>query len=141
LLSRLRGRSRKSALGSCAGKPPLSLELLEERQLLSSAVMPTEAAGTEFVASLYRDLPSNSPPAVIRTAFGAIPDFGASPTIKSVASGAWSNPNTWSLDRVPATGDIVDISPNTTVTYDVASTAHLNTVEVQAGGNFMWRPS
>jgi len=103
--------------------------------------MPTDAASTEFVASLYRDLPSNSPPAVIRTAFGAIPDFGANPTIRSVASGAWSNPNTWSLGRVPATGDIVDISPNTTVTYDVASTAHLNTVEVQAGGNLMWRPS
>jgi len=141
LLSRLRGRSRKAAARNCARKPRLSLEPLEERQLLSSGVMPTDAASTEFVASLYRDLPSNSPPAVIRTAFGAIPDFGANPTIRSVASGAWSNPNTWSLGRVPATGDIVDISPNTTVTYDVASTAHLNTVEVQAGGNLMWRPS
>ena len=70
----------------------------------------------------------------ITTPYLNIPDFGADPTIVSVESGNWSNPATWSLDRVPQAGDIVDINPGTTVTYDVndvTDSAPLNTVEVQ----------
>jgi PKD repeat protein len=78
--------------------------------------------------------------ASIVTPFDTIPDFGARPTIVSVASGNWSNPQTWSLGRLPTTGDIVDIKAGTTVTYDVMSAVSLNTVEVLAGGQLHWRP-
>ncbi len=73
-----------------------------------------------------------------------IPDFGYDPTIVSVQSGNWSNPATWSLGRVPAAGDIVDINPGTTVTYDLDDTtdaAPLNTVEVQSGGTLTFSTS
>jgi hypothetical protein len=69
----------------------------------------------------------------------SIPDFGANPTIYSVASGNWSNAATWSLGRLPTTGDIVDILPGFTVTYDVNSTTALNTVEIQAGATLTFR--
>jgi PKD repeat protein len=69
----------------------------------------------------------------IVTPWDKIPNFGAHPTITSIHSGSWSNPNTWSLGRLPTDGDIVDISAGTTVTYDVSSSARINTVEVLAG--------
>ncbi len=75
-------------------------------------------------------------PGWIVTPYLNIPDFGGTPTIVSVQSGNWSNPATWSLDRVPEAGDIVDINPGTTVTYDVndsSDSAPLNTVEVENG--------
>jgi hypothetical protein len=68
-----------------------------------------------------------------------IPDFGAQPTIISARSGAWSNPSTWSAGRVPRVGDVVDIAPNTTVTYDLVSDAALKTTEIQAGGHLVFR--
>jgi hypothetical protein len=70
----------------------------------------------------------------ITTPYLSIPNFGAKPSIVSVTSGNWSNPTTWSLGRVPQAGDIVDINPGTTVTYDVNDASNaipLNTVEVQ----------
>jgi hypothetical protein len=70
---------------------------------------------------------------------GRIPDFGAHPTTISVKSGLWSDPSTWSLGMVPGTGDVVDVSPGTTVTYDVVSDVHLNTIEVQAGGSLQFK--
>src|SRR5262249_34168435 len=60
--------------------------------------------------------------------------------IYSVANGNWSSPATWSLGRVPTTGDIVDINPGTTVTYDVYSTAALNTLEIQPTATLTFRP-
>jgi PKD repeat protein len=74
-------------------------------------------------------------PAIV-TNYLTIPNFGASPTITNVGSGNWSNPATWSLDRVPTTGDVVDIEPGTTVTYDVNDSTNSNvitTVEVLSG--------
>jgi len=55
----------------------------------------------------------------------------------SIASGNWSTPAIWSLDRVPIAGDIVGIMEGTTVTYDVNDSTlstPLATVEVQNGG-------
>jgi PKD repeat protein len=83
--------------------------------------------------------PSPAAGAVITTPYLQIPNFGANPTIYSVASGNWSSPSTWSAGRVPTTGDIVDIEPGTTVTYDVNSTAALNTVEIQNTGTLTFR--
>jgi hypothetical protein len=71
------------------------------------------------------------------TPYLKIPNFGYTPTITSVQSGNWSNPATWSLDRVPEAGDIVNISSGNTVTYDVndaTDSIPLNTVEVLSGG-------
>jgi hypothetical protein len=78
-------------------------------------------------------------PAYIQTDYDKIPNFGANATIVSVASGPWSSPSTWSAGRVPTTGDVVSIAPNTTVTYDTASSAVLDTIAVQAGGTLQFR--
>jgi hypothetical protein len=59
-----------------------------------------------------------------------IPLFCATPSVASVASGAWSNPATWSTGRVPAAGDRVRISTRDDVTYDQASDARLDCIEV-----------
>jgi PKD domain/G8 domain len=96
------------------------------------------AAATANIASLGPD------PNYIVTPYLNIPDFGYEPTIVSVQSGNWSNPATWSLDRVPQAGDIVDIQPGTTVTYNVDDTTDaspLNTVEVKAGATLSFSTS
>lgn len=73
----------------------------------------------------------------IVTHFDTIPDFGLNPTITSIGNGSWSSPTTWSANRVPTTGDIVQIA--NAVTYDSASSDHLATVEVTAGGTLNFR--
>jgi PKD repeat protein len=70
----------------------------------------------------------------ITTNYLTIPNFGAKPTIYSVKSGNWNDPTVWSLGRVPVAGDIVDVNPGTTVTYnvnDATNSTPYNTVEVQ----------
>ena len=59
-----------------------------------------------------------------------IPLFCASPSVVSVASGAWSSAATWSTGRAPAAGDRVRISARHDVVYDVASDARLDCIEV-----------
>jgi hypothetical protein len=81
--------------------------------------------------------PITSP--TITTNYLTIPNFGATPNIYSVANGNWSSASTWSLGRVPTTGDIVNIYPGTAVTYDVNSTAALNTLEIQPTGTLTFR--
>ena len=76
---------------------------------------------------------------VFFTAYLKIPNFGKNPTIVSIGNGAWSSPGTWSLNRLPAAGDIVSIGSGTTVTYDVTSTAALKTVAIQSGATLTFR--
>ncbi len=59
-----------------------------------------------------------------------IPDFCASPSIRSVASGRWSSASTWSPARVPQSNDSVLISAGTTVTFDRTLTFALNAVGI-----------
>jgi hypothetical protein len=51
-----------------------------------------------------------------------IPDFCANATIRSVSSGAWSNPAIWSPARVPGSSDVVNVDAGTDVSYDISST-------------------
>ena len=45
-----------------------------------------------------------------------IPDFCEAATVRSVGSGAWSSPATWSAGRAPVAGEGVSIGEGTTVT-------------------------
>ncbi len=51
-------------------------------------------------------------------------------TIRSVRSGAWSDPATWKPARIPRAGDRVLVARDTTVTYDVKSDAVIRLVQV-----------
>jgi PKD repeat protein len=75
----------------------------------------------------------------VYTPYDRIPNFAAAPTIVSVASGDWSNPNTWSPGRTPAAGDVVLIGAGTAVRYDVVSDAALSALVVGAGGVLTFR--
>jgi len=59
-----------------------------------------------------------------------VPDLCANPTISSVRTGAWSDPQTWSPARVPAANDLVRVAAGNTVTYDAVSDASLTCVGV-----------
>lgn len=43
------------------------------------------------------------------TMHDTIPNFAGAPTIRSVASGAWSDPATWDAGRVPAAADVASV--------------------------------
>ncbi|MDA1184451.1 MAG: right-handed parallel beta-helix repeat-containing protein [Acidobacteria bacterium] len=67
-----------------------------------------------------------------------IPRICADAGVASVASGAWSNPSTWSTRRVPSTGDKVLVTADTRVSYDVVSDARVRCVDVE--GVLAFRP-
>ena len=66
----------------------------------------------------------------IVTPHDTIPDFCATPSIQSVASGRWSDPATWSPARVPAAGDKVAVTAGRTVVFDVQQAAALDCVGI-----------
>jgi hypothetical protein len=102
-------------------------------------------SGVAFPSSSYRatnywvDVVLNTDPAYIQTDYDRIPNFGANPTIVSIANGPWSSASTWSLGRVPTTNDVVSVASNTSVTYDTVSTAVLDTIVIQPGGTLQFR--
>ena len=59
-----------------------------------------------------------------------IPRICTAITATSAASGAWSNPATWSPQRVPGAGDGVLIKSGTIVTYDAVSDAAVTCIDV-----------
>jgi hypothetical protein len=65
-----------------------------------------------------------------------IPDLCAAPTVTSAASGSFSNPATWSPQRVPGAGDRVSIAAGTTVTYDATSDLPLYCMDVSGSLRF-----
>lgn len=71
--------------------------------------------------------------------FDTVPDFGAAPTVYSVASGDWLSPQIWSTGRLPRSGDVVAVSPGTTVVYNQQKSPALETVVVHNGGHLTFR--
>ncbi len=69
----------------------------------------------------------------ISTGHDTIPDFCTNSNIQTVASGSWSDPNIWSLGRVPLAGDRVIISTGTMVNYDLVSDASLLNLCIETG--------
>ncbi len=68
-----------------------------------------------------------------------IPDPCKAPGTAAVKSGAWSNPATWNVGRVPAAGDQVGIPNGVTVTYDGVSDAAIGCIGVH--GALMFQPT
>ncbi len=67
-----------------------------------------------------------------------IPDYGASPTIVSVADGSWSDPASWSPQRQPGNGDVVQVSDH--ITYDADDLADsLADVSILNGASLTFR--
>src|SRR5579864_7855228 len=67
---------------------------------------------------------------------GGVPEFCPNPTVTSVASGAWSDPATWSTKKAPAAGDRVAVCAGHSVVYDVASDAKLGCVDLRGHLSF-----
>jgi PKD repeat protein len=100
-----------------------------------------EASGLSATATTIATVASASlAPQYIQTSNNKIPNFGFKPTVVSVESGNWSDPTVWSTGKLPGTGDVVDIMPGNTVTYDVNSSVTLNTIAIQANGSLKFRP-
>jgi hypothetical protein len=83
-----------------------------------------------FTASAAR---AQTYPRLLQGASGlpnGIPDLCATPTIKSVQSGAWNAPSTWSTGQIPASGARVEVSSGHQVTYSVSSSAALHCLDI-----------
>ena len=65
-----------------------------------------------------------------------VPLFCSEPTLASAGSGAWSDAQTWSEQRVPGAGDRVVIEAGHDVAYDAVSDAALDCVEVRGALRF-----
>ncbi len=130
----------------CASEP------LEPRVLLSASTNTELGESPAQVAELNQlagadDASSDSTtypggitvtPSEIRTMTDVIPRFVAEPTVISVQSGGWANPNTWSTGSVPAEDDLVLIAAGTTVTYASVSDHSIDAIEV--GGRLVFSP-
>jgi G8 domain-containing protein len=66
-----------------------------------------------------------------------VPLFCGNPTIRSVGSGSWSSPNTWSTRKVPGASDKVAVGAGHSVMYDTTSDAAIECIEV--GGTLSFK--
>src|SRR5437867_7409626 len=77
----------------------------------------------------------NHTPAVSGVPQG-VPFFCANPTVRSIGSGAWSDSKIWSTGKIPGTNDKVRIEAGHVVTFNAASDARLNCIEVNGALRF-----
>jgi hypothetical protein len=89
---------------------------------------PRPPADPDPAAPLSREAPGvqplANPPVLLPGHSGipnGIPNPCATPTIETVASGAWTAPATWNLKRVPQAGDRIYIRPGHTIGYTPVS--------------------
>jgi hypothetical protein len=82
------------------------------------------------------DADARGPVAQIHAHGERIPDFAGQPTIANVTNGAWSDPATWNLERVPTDDDIVRIREQSSVVYDVVSDARVDALGVAGALTF-----
>ncbi len=87
------------------------------------------------VASLAAQEPHLHTPGVSGVPQG-VPRFCATPTVTSIATGVWSDPRIWSTSRVPGANDKVAIDTAHSVTYDAASDATIDCIEVRGALRF-----
>jgi G8 domain len=88
-------------------------------------------------AAIHLALPYNVA-AQIHTPNDHIPNFAASPTIRSARAGNWSSATTWNPARVPLPSDIVSVEH--AVTYD-SVTGDADVIGIQAGGALQFTTS
>ncbi len=131
-------RKSKLPIRSCSFEP------LEHRIALSvSAGADAGSASTTGALIAAAAAPAASPLASVSYSGGVtvtnsqiitesdtIPRFVANPTITNIKSGSWTDPNTWSLGRVPTDNDRVMIAANTSIQYSTLSNAHINGIEI-----------
>ena len=68
---------------------------------------------------------------VLHTPHDHVPNFAASPTIRSAAHGAWSAVSTWTPARLPTPADIVSVAH--TVVYDTTN-GDVEVIGIESGG-------
>lgn len=108
-----------------------ALPLFREAQLMSCRLNAHPIR--RLLAALIVSVLACSPSAVvaqIKTAHDTIPDFCASPSVRSVRTGSWSDPSTWSPSRVPSTADVVRVASGHTVTLDIQASVPASCVGV-----------
>jgi hypothetical protein len=106
LSARARAQSRKSSSTRRPRRVRPAFELLEGRLMLDA----TAVANAEHIAAF------GQPDGNGGITGGLLPD--SSVTVKSVASGNWSNPAVWSTGAVPKSFDNVLVTAGTTITVD-----------------------
>jgi hypothetical protein len=115
----------------------------EQLAITSTAVFNAVAfgpGGTVAAPPVTVTVASAPPPAqraTIMTAWDAVPNFGANPTVWTTRNGKWSDPGTWSTGALPTTGDVVAVQ--NALAYDVDSAARLTTVTILSGGWLAFR--
>src|SRR5262245_21032335 len=86
-----------------------------------------------FVLSFTPSLAEAQDPHVHTPAVSGVPQgvpyFCANPSTTSVASGAWSDPHTWSSEKVPGAGERVRIAAGHAIAFSNISDVGLNCIE------------
>src|SRR3989344_629095 len=65
-----------------------------------------------------------------------IPNFAQHPTVKSKKDGAWSDANTWDMEKVPGASDVVLIAH--TVVYD-SMTGNVDAIGIDTGAGLIFK--